>query len=290
MDEQIDYDGRGWVTWAGVLINPCPPSVRTETRSAPNRNSTFLISSRGHIKEDRLVRRVPIKNTASSSCPSHHKSDRFIHHCPDVQWLSSHAPLKNLQTSFLNCSKLELSCAGRAPLPSTCEKVSSAQFNKWVSARYKSGHAKSLHDEQQLRRRAAAPAVLPAHRLWGRGGRRDAGHGEGPGRGRALEEDPAEHLHQVVQRAPEVRQQDRHRPAEGFYGRAEAHLAAGGAEPEENVQKVPHQTQLPSDEAGKCFCGTGVPGQGAHQTGLHRWVGLGWLLDVEKIKQGNVWL
>ena len=138
-----------------------------------------------------------------------------------------------------------------------------------MSPRYKSGRGQSHHDEQQLQRGPAASAVLPGHRLWGRGGRRDASHGEGPGRGRAVEEDPAEHLHQVVQRAPQVRQQDRHRPAEGFHRRAQADFAAGGTEPEENVQKVPHQTQLPSDETGERFRGSGVPGQRAHQTGLH---------------------
>lgn len=85
-----------------------------------------------------------------------------------------------------------------------------------------------------------------------------------------MEEDPTEHLHPLDQRAPEVRQQADRGPAAGPGRRAEAHRPAGGPEPEEDVQKVPHEAQLRPDEAGERVGGSGVSGEGEHQAGLHR--------------------
>jgi len=99
---------------------------------------------------------------------------------------------------------------------------------------------------------------------------RDAGDGEGPGGGRAVEEDPAEHLHALDQRAPQVRQQEDRGPAAGPGRRAAAHRAAGGPQSPEDVPEVPPEAQLQADEAGERVGGAGVPGQGEHQAGVHR--------------------
>lgn len=85
-----------------------------------------------------------------------------------------------------------------------------------------------------------------------------------------MEEDPAEHLYALEQRAPEMRQQADRGPADGPGRRPEAHRPAGGPQPQEDVQKVPPEAQLRADEAGERFCGSGVSGQGEHQAGLHR--------------------
>lgn len=75
-----------------------------------------------------------------------------------------------------------------------------------------------------------------------------------------------------MQRAPEGDQQTHQRPTEGPKRWAKVNRAAGGAKPEKDVPEVPQQTQLQADEAGERVRGAGVPGKGAHQIGLHRWV------------------
>lgn len=67
-----------------------------------------------------------------------------------------------------------------------------------------------------------------------------------------------------------MHQQTDQRPAEGPERRAEADRAAGGAEPEEDVQEVSLQTQLQTDEAGERVRGSGVPGERTYQAGFHR--------------------
>lgn len=108
----------------------------------------------------------------------------------------------------------------------------------------------------------------------GRGGRH-AVHGEGPGGGRAVEEDPAEHVHALVQRAPQVRGQAPHRPAARPQRRAAPHRAARGAQPEAHVPQVPSAPQFPPDEAGERVRGSRVPRARAHQAGVHRSVRAG---------------
>lgn len=67
-----------------------------------------------------------------------------------------------------------------------------------------------------------------------------------------------------------MRQQTDRGPAVGLGRWPEAHRAAGGPQPQENVQKVPPQAQLRPNEAGKRVRGAGVPRQGKHQAGVHR--------------------
>jgi len=69
-----------------------------------------------------------------------------------------------------------------------------------------------------------------------------------------------------------MRQQEARQLADGPRRRAAAHRAPGGPVPEENVQKVQPEAHLPPDAAGERVGGFGVPGQGEHQAGVHRWV------------------
>lgn len=87
-----------------------------------------------------------------------------------------------------------------------------------------------------------------------------------------MEKDPAEHVHALVQRAPQMRQQAHREPPDGPQRRAAPHWAPGGAVPEENVPKVQPEAHLPPDAAGERVRCAGVPGQGEHQAGVHRWV------------------
>lgn len=66
-----------------------------------------------------------------------------------------------------------------------------------------------------------------------------------------MEEDPAEYLYPLDQRAPEVRQQADRGSAAGPGRRPEAHRPAGGPQSQEDVQKVPPEAHLQADEAGK---------------------------------------
>lgn len=94
-------------------------------------------------------------------------------------------------------------------------------------------------------------------------------HGEGPGRGRAVEDQ--QNTFTLVQRAPQVRGQAPHRPAARPQRRAAPHRAASrGAQPEAHVPQVPPAPQLPPDEAGERVRGPRVPRTRAHQTGVHR--------------------
>lgn len=65
-------------------------------------------------------------------------------------------------------------------------------------------------------------------------------------------------------------QQKNRKPADRPERWAPTDRPAGGAEPEEDVQKVPPETYIQPDAAGECLCGPGVPGEGKHQAGVHR--------------------
>lgn len=85
-----------------------------------------------------------------------------------------------------------------------------------------------------------------------------------------MEEDPAEHLHPLDQRASEVRQQADRRPAAGPGRRPEAHRLAGGPQSKEDVQKAPPEAQLQADEAGERFRSSRILGEGEHKARLYR--------------------
>lgn len=95
-------------------------------------------------------------------------------------------------------------------------------------------------------------------------GRRHARHGERPGRGRAMEEDPAEHIHSLVQRASEVCEQAHRKPADGPERRSAPYRAARGAQPEEDVPQVQPAAHLQADAAGERVGGAGVSRQGEY--------------------------
>lgn len=95
-------------------------------------------------------------------------------------------------------------------------------------------------------------------------GRRHARHGEGSGRGRAMEEDSAEHVHPLVQRASEVREQAHRKPANGPERWSAPNRATRGTQPEEDVPQVQPTAHLQADAAGERVSGAGVSRQGEY--------------------------
>lgn len=117
------------------------------------------------------------------------------------------------------------------------------------------------------------PPSSRRHERGGAGARargRDAGDREGPGGRRSVEADPAEHVHAVVQRAPEVRAETSGQPADRPGRRAEAHRAARGAEPEEARPEVQRPAHVPADAARERVGGPRLLGEREYQVGVHR--------------------
>lgn len=74
----------------------------------------------------------------------------------------------------------------------------------------------------------------------------------------------------MVQRAPEMYEQEDQRPAERPERRAQAHRAPRGSQSEENVPKISRKTQFQADETGECVRRAGVSRKGTYQASIDR--------------------
>lgn len=163
MDEQIDYDHSGWVTRPWLLYKPksCLSRQSSQTVSVLVQlcwhqktfyfpNSTLLGAILKKERKD-LSRRCQLKERAAAALRV--TSDKFIHHWPDRgELFASTSEKKKKKISRLLIKLLRVWTFLR--LSSTCESffffcaAPSAQFNRRVSPRYKSGDGKRHHDEQ----------------------------------------------------------------------------------------------------------------------------------------------